>query len=91
MQLWHATGRRPMNDAQGAPYRDRLAMSGVGTFWTGTFSLTDLTRSVPRGQDSPGTMAASIIARWSSMLGGISDAREEITMTARRSGTTVIS
>jgi hypothetical protein len=45
----------------------------------------------PEGQDSPGTMAASIIARWSSMLGGVSDAREEITMTARRSGTTVIS
>ena len=42
-------------------------------------------------QDSPGTMAASIIVRWSSMLGASSNAREEITMTARRSGTTVIS
>jgi hypothetical protein len=36
-------------------------------------------------------MAASIIARRSSMSGGVSEAREEITMTASRSGTTVIS
>jgi hypothetical protein len=33
----------------------------------------------------------SVIARWSSMLDGVSEAREEITMTACRSGMTVIS
>ena len=67
-----------------------LRMKRSQDFWTRTFRLTGVA-SPARGQDSPGTMAASIIARWSSMLGGSSNVREEITMTARRSGTTVIS
>jgi hypothetical protein len=70
--------------------RTVLRMKRSQDFWTGTLRLAGVASPV-RGQDSPGTMAASIIARWSSMLGGSSNVREEITMTARSSGTTVIS
>jgi hypothetical protein len=43
--------------------------------------------SSPR-QDSAGMIAVSIRAGWSSIVGGVSDARDEITMTACLSGTT---
>jgi hypothetical protein len=59
-------------------------------FLDATFRLTGLT---PQSEVRTvrGTMAASIIARWSSMFGGVSESREEITMTAFRSGMTLIS